>query len=73
MPRGRRRKASDDVLFKSTEWARWALAGLEREIADTKERLALLNDQAAKLRTRPNRGVGAVGRCRRKGGSASPR
>ena len=52
MPRGRRRKASDDVLFKSTEWARWALAGLEREIADTKERLALLNDQAAKLRTR---------------------
>ena len=52
MPRGRRRKTSDDVLFKSAEWVGWALGGLEREIAQTKERLAALNEQATKLRSR---------------------
>jgi hypothetical protein len=30
----------------------WALGGLEREIAQTKERLAALNEQATKLRSR---------------------
>ena len=52
MPRGRRRKRSNSVLFKSAEWIGWALGGLEREIAETRERLASLNEQAAKLRGR---------------------
>lgn len=64
MPRGRRRKRSDSVLFKSAEWIGWALGGLEREIAETRERLALLNAQAAKLRGRvgiaAKRGVAAA-------------
>ena len=61
MPRGRRRKASGNDLFKSAEWAGWALAGLEREITQTKERLALLNEQAAKLRGRLGRSGGGTG------------
>ena len=52
MARGRRRKTSGNALFKSAEWVGWALGGLEREIAQTKERLAMLNAQAAKLRSR---------------------
>ena len=64
MPRGRRRKKSGSVLFKSAEWIGWALGGLEREIAETRERLAVLNAQAAKLRGRvgvsAKRGVAAA-------------
>ena len=64
MPRGRRRKKADIVLFKSAEWVGWALGGLEREIAETRERLAMLNEQAAKLRARvgaaAKRGVAAA-------------
>jgi hypothetical protein len=64
MPRGRRRKKSDSVLFKSAEWIGWALGGLEREIAETRERLAVLTGQAAKLRGRvgvaAKRGVAAA-------------
>ena len=64
MPRGRRGKRSDSVLFKSAEWIGWALGGLEREIAETRERLASLNEQAAKLRGRvgvaARRGVAAA-------------
>lgn len=64
MARGRPRKTSDNVLFKSAEWVGWALGGLEREIAETKERLVVLNEQAAKLRTRlgvaARRGVAAA-------------
>jgi hypothetical protein len=52
MPRGRRKKQADGVLFKSAEWIGWALGGLEREISETRERLAALNEQAAKLRSR---------------------
>jgi cell division protein FtsB len=52
MPRGRRRKRANSVVFKSAEWVGWALAGLEREIAETRARLATLNEQAAKLRGR---------------------
>jgi hypothetical protein len=52
------------VLFKSAEWVGWALGGLEREIAETKARLVLLNEQAAKLRKRvgaaDERGVAAA-------------
>jgi hypothetical protein len=64
MPRGRRRRGSDSVLFKSAEWIGWALAGLEREIAETRARLAVLNEQAARLRGRvgvaARRGVAAA-------------
>ena len=49
MPRGRPRK-SDQVLMKSAEFIGWALGGLEREIANTRERLAALTEQAARLR-----------------------
>ena len=64
MPRGRRRKKSNSVLFKSAEWAGWALAGLEREIAETRARLVTLNEQAAKLR-------GRVGLAARRGVAAA--
>ena len=51
MPRGRPRK-SDAVLMRSAEFIGWALGGLEREIAQTRERLAALTSQAARLRER---------------------
>jgi hypothetical protein len=51
MPRGRPRK-SDQVLMKSAEFIGWALGGLEREIAHTRERLASLTAQASRLRER---------------------
>ena len=51
MPRGRPRK-SDQVLMKSAEFIGWALGGLEREIAHTRERLTALTEQAARLRQR---------------------
>ena len=64
MPRGRRGKKSDSVLFKSAEWIGWALGGLEREIEETRERLKVLTDQAAALRSRvgvaARRGVAAA-------------
>ena len=52
MPRGRPRKNQDDVLLKSAELFGWALGGIEREILQTRERLASLTAQAAKLRSR---------------------
>jgi hypothetical protein len=52
MPRGRPGKSSDTVLMRSAEMIGWALGGLEREIALTKERLTALNAQAARLRAR---------------------
>ena len=62
MPRGRPRKDKDDVLLKSAEMIGWALGGLEREIAQTRERLTSLTSQATKLRARLAGGVsgGAV-------------
>jgi hypothetical protein len=51
MPRGRRRK-NKDVLVKSAELIGWAIGGIEREISQTRDRLAALTAQAAKLRTR---------------------
>ena len=56
MPRGRPRK-QDSVLMKSAEFIGWALGGLEREIAQTKQRLATLNEQAARLRARVGAGM----------------
>jgi hypothetical protein len=57
MPRGRRRKKTESVLFKSAELVGWALGGLEREIAETRQRLSTLNEQAAKLRARAGTAV----------------
>jgi hypothetical protein len=56
MPRGRPRKNTDDVLMRSAEFIGWALGGLEREIAQTRERLSSLTAQAAKLRERMGHG-----------------
>ncbi len=49
MPPGRPRK-NPDVLMKSAELIGWAIGGIEREISQTKDRLAALTAQAAKLR-----------------------
>jgi hypothetical protein len=40
------------MLFKSAEMIGWAIGGLEREIMLTRERLAGLTAQVAKLRAR---------------------
>ncbi len=50
MPRGRPRKNADDVLVRSAELIGWALGGIEREIAETRERLGALTARAAQLR-----------------------
>jgi hypothetical protein len=55
MARGRPRKDREDVLMKSAEFIGWALGGLEREIAQTRERLTSLTAQAARLRARVGR------------------
>ena len=52
MPRGRPRKNSTDVLIKSAEFIGWALGGIEREIAETRQRLSALTAQASQLRAR---------------------
>ena len=52
MPPGRPRKSKRDVLIKSAELIGWAIGGIEREISQTRERLAALTTQAAKLRKR---------------------
>ena len=50
MARGRPRKNPQDVLIRSAELIGWALGGIEREILDTKHKLAALTAQAAQLR-----------------------
>ncbi len=52
MPAGRPKKNQEDALMKSAELIGWAIGGLEREITHTRERLAALTAQAAKLRSR---------------------
>jgi hypothetical protein len=52
MARGRPRKNPNDVLIRSAELIGWALGGIEREIIETKHRLASLTAQAAQLRHR---------------------
>ena len=52
MPRGRPRKNQRDVLMKSAELIGWAIGGIEREISQTRERLAALTAQAARMRKR---------------------
>lgn len=65
MARGRPRKNPEDVLIRSAELIGWALGGIEREIVETRNRLASLTKQAAQLRTR----IGARGAQAGGGGS----
>ena len=60
MPRGRPRKNPSDVLIKSAEFIGWALGGIEREIFETRQRLARLTAQASQLRTQVAKGARAV-------------
>ena len=50
MPRGRRR-SNADALMSSAEFIGWALGALEREITETRQRLATLTEQARRLRS----------------------
>jgi hypothetical protein len=52
MPKRRRtrRKSTPGMIVRSAEMLGWALGGIEREIAQTRERLVALTAQAAKLR-----------------------
>jgi hypothetical protein len=62
MARGRPRKnppPGNDVLIRSAELIGWALGGIEREIVETKNRLAALTAQANALRARIGRKSGA--------------
>lgn len=52
MPPGRPRKNQRTALMKSAELIGWAIGGIEREIAQTRERLAALTAQAMRLRKR---------------------
>ncbi len=52
MARGRPRKTADGALIRSAEMIGWAIGGLEREIAVTRNRLSALTSEAAKLRKR---------------------
>lgn len=73
MARGRPRK-SDDVLLKSAELIGWAIGGLEREIAHTRERLATLTAQASQLRARAGGAVkkGTAGAAAAPSAAAEP-
>ena len=55
MPRGTPRSSAGDALIKSAELIGWALGGIEREIVETRNRLAALSAQAAKLRKQAGR------------------
>ena len=59
MARGRPRKNPQDVLIRSAELIGWALGGIEREIVETRKRLASLTAQAAQLRGRVGAKVAA--------------
>ena len=76
MPRGRRGKKADSVLFKSAEWIGWAIGGLELEIEETRARLKVLTEQAASLRSRvgvaARRGVAAAVAANAAGKPAAP-
>lgn len=69
MPPGRPRKSQNDVLIKSAEMIGWALGGIEREIGQTKDRLAALTSQAARLRARLGKGRGAAAAANAPGAS----
>ena len=69
MPPGRPRK-NKSVLIKSAELIGWAIGGIEREISQTRERLAALTTQAAKLRKRAGVRASASFAAARGGASA---
>ena len=53
MPRGRAKQGKAEAfMVKSGTLLGWALGGVEREIAETRERLSTLMAQATKLRAR---------------------
>jgi hypothetical protein len=54
-----------NALLTSAELIGWALGGLEREIAQTKDRLASLTAEAARLRAR----IGGSARTERAAGA----
>lgn len=60
MPRGRPRKDTGGVLIRSAELIGWAIGGLEREIVDTRHRLAALTAEAARLRKQIGHSAGKV-------------
>lgn len=73
MPRGRPRRNAD-ALMTSAEFIGWALGALEREIAETRQRLATLTEQARRLRTgRPGRGQTAAARVDEPAVAGKPR
>ena len=47
-----RQTKSQEAVIRSAELIGWALGGLEREIAQTRTRLAALHAEAAKLRAK---------------------
>jgi len=71
MARRRAATSADDMLVKSAEFVGWALGGLEREIAQTRERLASLNAHAVKLRARMGNATAASVADDEAGGKAS--
>lgn len=71
MARGRTPKSAEDVLVKSAEFVGWALGGLEREIVQTRERLAALNAQAVKLRARVGKAAASATAAATKAKAAS--
>ena len=71
MARTRRKAKTGSTLLRSADFIGWALGGLEREIAATRERLAALTAQAATLRSRV--GLGGGGASKAKSGTAGGR
>jgi hypothetical protein len=55
MPKGTPRSSAENALIRSAELIGWALGGIEREIVETRNRLAALTAQAAKLRKQAGR------------------
>ncbi|SRR5579862_6938086 len=60
MAKARRRKNADGALIRSAEMIGWALGGLEREIAETRNRLSALTSEASKLRKQVGRSARQV-------------
>ena len=73
MPRGRRKRSGDDMLLKSADMIGWAIGGIEREIVQTRERLAALVAQAARLREKLGRSGSKAAAAVAPGGAAEPR
>jgi hypothetical protein len=71
MARTRGKAKTRDTLLRSADFIGWALGGLEREIAATRERLAALTAQAATLRSRVGLGGGSASKERSGRGASS--